>query len=151
MDVLLTIISAVCTVASIGGAVSSILYWKKSQSIIKFAKSKTIEIEITHIQSKYIELLDASNPNKIGKGRKVNSLMSPIATEMKKSYVKITEILSSDQVESFNLDCKSSMSILDSIIDGSFMYGNMNCIQTEIAGFQFKIKKISEQLESKLK
>ena len=60
-DVILTIVSAICTVVSLIGAYKSIKYYKKSKQLTVYANTNVSLVEVQKIIATFTEILKLAN------------------------------------------------------------------------------------------
>lgn len=93
VNIVLTIISAVCTVSSILGAVRSNIYYRKSRQLTMYANTNVAFVETGKIIDTFPELLKLAN----NRGRRGTNSVKEVAKygeNIKKSINKIRESLS---------------------------------------------------------
>lgn len=161
LDIVLTIVSVICTIFSIIGAVRSNMYFKKSRQLTIYANTNVAFMETQKIIATFPELLKlASN---IG-NRGTNSVkaVAKHGENIKKSINKIRESLSVE-------DCKEIQDILNTrelkveeyidsfitgevLVDEKFVHDTkFTKCQDKFCDIQLLLKKKLENVSEKLK
>ena len=102
-NIILTILSIICTVISYIGAIKSFRYYYKSKQLLTLTDIKTASIEAKKISDNIIDVLKYANPQyKVPKGVSVPNVLIDIGKSIKISLGEIKSKLPSTYVEKFN-------------------------------------------------
>ena len=157
----LTIVSAILTIATGVGAYKSIAYYKKSKQLTIYASTNSALVETQSIINMLAELLEFVGPPK---KRGVNNAMevSRRGSNIKKSINRIRESLQEQELIEFNstlnFEGENTDAYIDSLITISICSGGnfsndasyYACVKA-FGGIQLFLKHNIEKLEEKLK
>lgn len=162
-NIILTILSIICTVVTCIGARKTFLYYKKSKQLLTLTNIKAASIEAKKISNNMIDVLKYANPQyKAPKGVSVPNLLIEVGQSIKISLCEIKSNMPSIFVEKFNKILKTDEFNFETYID-SFILGNnveegllkndeyLRCSQQVISNIQEELKKYIEELEEGLK
>ena len=162
MDVTLTIISIICTIASIIGAIKSIKYFKKSKQLTIYANTNVAYTEIDTIKNKMIKLLSLANKNRRTRGLNLSKEISENGEVIKNSIEKIRNVLPVDKSSEFEemlfYNGTKTEEYIDTFITGTVLTNDeltidddfKNCQQVFVK-IQIFLKKYLDEIHEKLK
>lgn len=160
-DIILSIVSAICTVISVIGAYKSIKYYKKSKQLTIYANTNVSLVEVQKIISTFTEILKLANPSRSQRGVNLSKQLAAYGENIRDSISVIRDKLS---VEDFELikDKLSSKELrvdayIDSFISGAILEDDslkiddkFNRCQQKFYDIQQILKKCLEEVEAKL-
>ena len=162
-NIILTILSIICTVISYIGAIKSFRYYYKSKQLLTLTDIKTASIEAKKISDNIIDVLKYANPQyKVPKGVSVANVLIDIGKSIKISLGEIKSKLPSTYVEKFNKILKMEEFNFEVYID-CFIIGNnveegtlkndknLRYSLEVIRNIQEELKKYIEELQEALK
>lgn len=161
MDVVLTIISIICTIASAYGAYKSVKYYKKSKQLTIYANNNIALIELQKVISTFIEILKISNPARAQRGTNLAKQLQNHGENIKNSLNVLREKLSVDDYNDVQKLLSSSKiqveAYIDSFITGTIIVNNklviddqFNLCQQAFYEIQQLLKQKNEKVEEKL-
>lgn len=124
MDNILTIISAICTLASIIGAHKSVRYYRKSKQLTIYANTNVAFIETQKIISTFTEILKLSNPAKQQRGTNLAKQLETHGESIKTFINIMREKLSAEDFNDVKKLFSSHEMQVESYID-SFISGTV--------------------------
>ena len=160
-DVILSIVSAICTVFSLIGAYKSIKYYKKSKQLTLYANTNVSLVEVQKIIATFTEILKLANTTRPQRGINLSKQLEAHGETIRESINLLREKLS---VEDFRLiegqliskEMKVEMYI-DSFISGEILDDGklviddrFNRCQQKFYNIQQILKKRLEEVEEKL-
>lgn len=160
-DVILSIVSAICTVVSLIGAYKSIKYYKKSKQLTLYANTNVSLVEVQKIIATFTEILKLANTTRPQRGINLSKQLEAHGETIRESINLLREKLS---VEDFRLiegqliskEMKVEMYI-DSFISGEILDDGklviddrFNRCQQKFYNIQQILKKRLEEVEEKL-
>lgn len=160
-DVILSIVSALCTVVSLIGAYKSIKYYKKSKQLTLYANTNVSLVEVQKIIATFTEILKLANTTRPQRGVNLSKQLEAHGETIRESINVLREKLS---VEDFRLiegqliskEMKVEMYI-DSFISGEILDegklvidDRFNRCQQKFYNIQQILKKRLEEVEEKL-
>lgn len=160
-DVILSIVSAICTVVSLIGAYKSIKYYKKSKQLTLYANTNVSLVEVQKIIAMFTEILKLANTTRPQRGINLSKQLEAHGETIRESINLLREKLS---VEDFRLiegqliskEMKVEMYI-DSFISGEILDDGklviddrFNRCQQKFYNIQQILKKRLEEVEEKL-
>lgn len=160
-DVILSIVSALCTVVSLIGAYKSIKYYKKSKQLTLYANTNVSLVEVQKIIATFTEILKLANTTRPQRGVNLSKQLEAHGETIRESINVLREKLS---VEDFRLiegqliskEMKVEMYI-DSFISGEILDDGklviddrFNRCQQKFYNIQQILKKRLEEVEEKL-
>lgn len=160
-DIILTIVSAICTVVSLIGAYKSIKYYKKSKQLTVYANTNVSLVEVQKIIATFTEILKLANTARSQRGTNLAKQLATHGESIRESINVIREKLS---VEDFRLIQNQLISkemkveeYIDSFISGSILDegklvidDKFNRCQQKFYNIQQILKKRLEEVEEKL-
>lgn len=161
VDIILTIVSAICTVASVIGAYKSIKYYKKSKQLTIYANTNVSLVEVQKIITSFTEILKLSNTSKPQRGVNVSKQLAVYGESIRESINVLREKLSVEDFKSIEGQLLSKEikveAYIDSFIsgmilnDGKLMIDDkFNRCQQKFYCIQQILKKRLEEVEEKL-
>ena len=160
-DVILSIVSAICTVVSLIGAYKSIKYYKKSKQLTLYANTNVSLVEVQKIIATFTEIIKLANTTRPQRGINLSKQLEAHGEIIRESINLLREKLS---VEDFRLiegqliskEMKVEMYI-DSFISGEILDDGklviddrFNRCQQKFYNIQQILKKRLEEVEEKL-
>ena len=160
-DIILSIVSALCTVVSLIGAYKSIKYYKKSKQLTLYANTNVSLVEVQKIIATFTEILKLANTTRPQRGINLSKQLEAHGETIRESINVLREKLS---VEDFRLiegqliskEMKVEMYI-DSFISGAVLDDGklviddrFNRCQQKFYNIQQILKKRLEEVEEKL-
>lgn len=161
LDIVLTIVSAICTVFSILGAVRSNIYYRKSRQLTMYANTNVAFMETQKIIAAFPELLKLAN-NTRKRGTNSVKEVAKHGENIKKSINKIRESLPVEDYkeiqELLNTRELKVEEYIDSFITGEVLVdekfvsdAKFTKCQNKFYEIQLLLKKKLEELSEKLK
>ena len=160
-DIILTIVSALCTVVSLIGAYKSVKYYKKSKQLTVYANTNVSLVEVQKIVATFTEILKLANTARAQRGTNLPKQLASHGESIRDSINVLREKLS---VEDFKLvegqlssrDIKVE-AYIDSFISGDILVDGklqidykFNLCQQKFYKIQQLLKKRLEEVEEKL-
>lgn len=160
-DIILSIVSALCTVVSLFGAYKSIKYYKKSKQLTLYANTNVSLVEVQKIIATFTEILKLANTTRPQRGINLSKQLEAHGETIRESINVLRQKLS---VEDFRLiegqliskEMKVEMYI-DSFISGAVLDDGklviddrFNRCQQKFYNIQQILKKRLEEVEEKL-
>lgn len=160
-DIILSIVSALCTVVSLIGAYKSIKYYKKSKQLTLYANTNVSLVEVQKIIATFTEILKLANTTRPQRGINLSKQLEAHGETIRESINVLRQKLS---VEDFRLieglliskEMKVEMYI-DSFISGAVLDDGklviddrFNRCQQKFYNIQQILKKRLEEVEEKL-
>lgn len=153
-DVILTIVSALCTVVSLIGAYKSVKYYKKSKQLTVYANTNVSLVEVQKIVATFTEILKLANTARAQRGTNLAKQLASHGESIRDSINVLREKLS---VEDFKLveEQLSSREIkvgayIDSFISGDILVDGKLTIDYKFNFCQQKFYKIQQLLKKRL-
>jgi hypothetical protein len=161
-DYVLIVVSALCAIGSIIGAVRANIYYKKSKQLTLYAHTNVAYIEAQKITAALTELLKLSNSTFKKRGVSNIREISRIGENIKTSLNKIRDSLPASDVENIGILLNSrhqrAEEYIDSFITGTVLVdeniviGNdFNSCQQKFYDLQLLLKRRLEEIAEKIK
>lgn len=160
-DIVLSIVSAVCTLVSVIGAYKSIKYYKKSKQLTVYANTNVSLVEIQKIISTFTEILKLANTARPQRGINLPKQLAVYGESIRDSINVLRDKLSVEDYELIKRQLSSKELRVDMYID-SFISGTIlndgklelddrfNRCQQKFYDIQQILKKRLEEVEEKL-
>lgn len=163
LDIGLTVINVVLAIFSMVGAGKSIKYYKKSKNLTIFAKTNKALIEVQKMLTKLPEALYAVNKakNKQKKGFNPGYKLCSIGQDLNRSLIEINSNIPPEYTKAIrNLQSKEEFDLQtyinsyisgEAIIEDSIDSDKYNLCQKRLNEIQDYLKRITDEIEEKLK
>lgn len=160
-DIILTIVSAICTVVSLIGAYKSIKYYKKSKQLTVYANTNVSLVEVQKIISTFTEILKLANTARSQRGTNLAKQLATHGEGIRDSINVLREKLSVEDFKLIEGQLSSREIKVEAYID-SFISGDIltegklaidykfNLCQQKFYNIQQILKKRLEEVEEKL-
>lgn len=153
-DVILTIISALCTVISLIGAYKAIKYYKKSKQLTVYANANVSLVEVQKIVATFTEILKLANTVRSQRGVNLAKQLALHGESIRHSINVLREKLSVEDFKLIEEQLSSEeikvASYIDSFISGSILVDGKLIIDDTFNICQQKFYKIQQILKRQL-
>lgn len=160
-DIILSIVSAICTVISVIGAYKSIKYYKKSKQLTIYANTNVSLVEVQKIISTFTEILKIANPSRSQRGVNLSKQLAAYGESIRDSINVIRDKLSVEDYELIKYKLSSKELRVDayiySFISGAILEDGclkiddrFNRCQQKFYDIQQTLKRRLEEVEAKL-
>lgn len=152
-DVILTIVSAICTVVSIFGARKSQKYYKKSKQLTVYANTNVSLIEVQKIIATFTEILKVANTARQQRGINLSKQLATHGESIRNSINVLREKLSVEDFRLIEDKLSKEMKVeayIDSFISGSILDDGKMVIDDKFNRCQQKFYSIQQILKRRL-
>lgn len=153
INIILVIVSAICTIVSLYSAYKANTYYKKSKNLITYKNINIAYIECQSIKEIFPKLLLLANPQ-VKRGKNISMEVANYGQSIKNSISKIRENMYEkdfkDVKELLDSNKKEIEIYIDSLISGKCVDNNIFIDGDEFNMCQSNIDKIQELIKDRL-
>lgn len=150
LNIVATIISAICTAIAVYNALKSKGYYEKSRDLIKYKDINTANLECDSIKDIFRKLPTLAN-EEISRGKNVDIEVADCGDRIKASINEIRKSMYdkeyNDVIELLDSENKELMRYVDSLISGGVVNNNKFIVNDEFYMCQSKIDKLQELIK----